>query len=70
MTRLAEEFKKNIKSRLMEVFKYKNIHQVPKITKIVFFFGFQIGTKCCAFESKKFGWIVLGTHRTLLNSLH
>ena len=39
MTRLAEEFKKNIKSRLMEVFKYKNIHQVPKITKIVLNMG-------------------------------
>ena len=39
MTRLAEEFKKNIKPRLMEVFKYKNIHQVPKITKIVLNMG-------------------------------
>ena len=39
MTRLAEEFKKNIKPKLMEVFKYKNIHQVPKITKIVLNMG-------------------------------
>ena len=39
MTRLAEEFKKNIKSKLMEVFKYKNIHQVPRITKIVLNMG-------------------------------
>ena len=39
MTRLAEEFKKNIKTKLMEVFKYKNIHQVPRITKIVLNMG-------------------------------
>ena len=39
MSRLAEEFKKNIKPKLMEVFKYKNIYQVPKITKIVLNMG-------------------------------
>ena len=39
MTRLSEEFKKNIKPKLMEFFKYKNIHQVPKITKIVLNMG-------------------------------
>ena len=39
MPRLAEEFKKNIKPKLMEVFKYKNIHQVPRITKIVLNMG-------------------------------
>jgi len=39
VTRLAEEFKKNIKPKLMDMFKYKNIHQVPKITKIVLNMG-------------------------------
>ena len=39
MTRLAEEFKNNIKPKLMDMFKYKNIHQVPKITKIVLNMG-------------------------------
>tara|TARA_B100001123_G_C15095717_1_gene941473 strand:+ start:238 stop:789 length:552 start_codon:yes stop_codon:yes gene_type:complete len=39
MSRLAEEFKKNIKPKLMEKFKYKNIHQVPKITKIILNMG-------------------------------
>ena len=39
MTRLVEEFKNNIKPKLLEKFKYKNIHQVPKITKIVLNMG-------------------------------
>jgi len=39
MTRLAEEFNKNIKPKLFEKFKYSNIHQVPKITKIVLNMG-------------------------------
>ena len=39
MTRLAAEFKNSIKSRLMEKFQYKNIHQIPKITKIVLNMG-------------------------------
>jgi len=39
MTRLAEEFKNNIKPKLMEKFKYKNIHQIPQITKIVLNMG-------------------------------
>ena len=34
MARLVEEFKKNIKPKLMEKFQYKNIHQVPRIKKI------------------------------------
>ena len=39
MTRLVEEFKSNIKPKLMEKFKYKNIHQIPKITKIILNMG-------------------------------
>ncbi len=39
MTRLAEEFKSNIKPKLMEKFKYQNIHQIPKITKIILNMG-------------------------------
>ena len=39
MSRLAEEFKNNIRPQLMEKFKFKNIHQVPKITKIVLNMG-------------------------------
>ena len=39
MTRLAEEFKNNIKSKLFEKFQYKNKHQIPKITKIVLNMG-------------------------------
>ena len=39
LTRLVEEFKNNIKPKLLEKFKYKNIHQIPKITKIVLNMG-------------------------------
>ena len=39
MTRLVEEFNKNIKPKMMEKFQYKNIHQIPKITKIVLNMG-------------------------------
>ena len=39
MTRLAQEFKTNIKSKMMEKFKYNNIHQIPKIYKIVLNMG-------------------------------
>tara|TARA_B100000579_G_scaffold423216_1_gene426136 strand:+ start:3349 stop:3903 length:555 start_codon:yes stop_codon:yes gene_type:complete len=39
MSRLAEDFKNNIRPQLMEKFKFKNIHQVPKITKIVLNMG-------------------------------
>ena len=39
MARLAEEFKSSIKPKLMEKFKYKNIHQIPKITKIILNMG-------------------------------
>ena len=39
MSRLSEEFKKNIKAKLLEKFKYKNIHQVPAIKKIVLNMG-------------------------------
>ena len=39
MTRLAEEFKNNIKPMLIKKFKYTNDHQVPKITKIVLNMG-------------------------------
>mgnify|MGYP001193854278 CR=1 FL=1 len=39
MARLLEEFNNSIKPQLIEKFKYKNIHQVPKITKIVLNMG-------------------------------
>ena len=39
MTRLSEEFKKVIKPKMMEKFQYNNIHQIPKITKIVLNMG-------------------------------
>jgi len=39
MTRLAEEFKKSIRPKLMEKFQYKNIHQIPKILKIILNMG-------------------------------
>ena len=39
MTRLAEEFKNNIKPKMMEKFKYDNVYQIPKITKIVLNMG-------------------------------
>jgi len=35
MSRLAEEFKNIIKTKMMEKFKYTNVYQIPKITKIV-----------------------------------
>ena len=39
MVRLKERYKKEIISRLVEVFGYKNIMQVPRIEKIVFNIG-------------------------------
>ena len=39
MARLAEEFINKIKPKLIDKFKYKNQHQVPKITKIVLNMG-------------------------------
>ncbi len=39
MNRLLEDFKNTIKPKLMEKFEYKNIHQIPKITKIVLNMG-------------------------------
>ena len=39
MARLSEEFKNNIKTKLIEKFNYKNPHQVPKITKIILNMG-------------------------------
>ena len=39
MARLAEEFNNNIKKKLIDKFKYNNLHQVPKITKIVLNMG-------------------------------
>ena len=39
MARVAEEFKNNIKPKLIEKFKYENVHQVPKISKIVLNMG-------------------------------
>ena len=39
MTRLAEEFKNNIKNKMMETFKYDNQYQIPKISKIVLNMG-------------------------------
>ena len=39
MTRLSEEFKNNIKQKMMDKFQYGNIHQIPKITKIVLNMG-------------------------------
>jgi len=39
VTRLIEEFNNNIKPKLKEKFNYKNIHQIPKITKIILNMG-------------------------------
>ena len=39
MTRLSEEFKNTIKNKLMEKFQYRNIYQIPKISKIVLNMG-------------------------------
>tara|TARA_B100000700_G_scaffold245405_1_gene273871 strand:- start:857 stop:1408 length:552 start_codon:yes stop_codon:yes gene_type:complete len=39
VNRLLEDFKNTIKPKLMEKFEYKNIHQIPKITKIVLNMG-------------------------------
>ena len=39
MSRLAEEFKNNIKKKMMEKFQYSNLHQIPKISKIVLNMG-------------------------------
>ena len=39
MSRLIEEFNKNVKKKMMEKFQYKNIYQIPKIYKIVLNMG-------------------------------
>ena len=39
MTRLAEDFKNNIKQKMMEKFQYNNFYQIPKISKIVLNMG-------------------------------
>ena len=39
MTRLSEEFKNNIKTKMMDKFKYNNIYQIPKLSKIVLNMG-------------------------------
>lgn len=39
MTRLSEEFKNNIKKKMMDKFNYHNVYQIPKITKIVLNMG-------------------------------
>ena len=39
MSRLSEEFKKNIKSKMMEKFEYPNFYQIPKVSKIVLNMG-------------------------------
>ena len=39
MTRLSEEFKNNIKKKMMEKFHYKNFYSIPKVTKIVLNMG-------------------------------
>ena len=39
MTRLSEEFKNSIKQKMMDKFNYNNVHQIPKITKIVLNMG-------------------------------
>ena len=39
MTRLLEEYKKNISSNLMNKFNYKNIHEIPKLKKIILNMG-------------------------------
>lgn len=35
MSRLKEVYNKEIKTKMMEKFKYKNVHQIPKLEKIV-----------------------------------
>ena len=39
MTRLVEEFKNNIKKKMMDKFHYNNLYQIPKITKITLNMG-------------------------------
>jgi large subunit ribosomal protein L5 len=39
MSRLSEEFKNNIKQKMMEKFHYSNVHQIPKLSKIVLNMG-------------------------------
>ncbi len=39
MNRLLEDFNNNIKPKLRDKFEYKNIHQIPKITKIILNMG-------------------------------
>ena len=39
MTRLAEEFKNNIKKKMMDKFHYNNLYQIPKVYKITLNMG-------------------------------
>jgi large subunit ribosomal protein L5 len=39
MARLQEYYKKEVMGRMMKEFKYKNVMQVPKVTKVVLNIG-------------------------------
>ena len=39
MARLAQEYKDTIKNKMMDKFEYNNIHQIPKLSKIVLNMG-------------------------------
>ena len=39
MSRLLEEYKKTISQEMMNIYNYKNIHQIPKLKKIVLNMG-------------------------------
>ena len=39
MSRLSEEFKNTIKNKMMDKFKYNNVYQIPKLSKIVLNMG-------------------------------
>ena len=39
MSRLSEDYKNTIKNKMMEKFHYRNMYQIPKISKIVLNMG-------------------------------
>jgi large subunit ribosomal protein L5 len=57
MTRLSDQYKKDVVPKLMEKFKYKNIHQVPKLEKIV--------VNCCTKDAVTNSKVVEGIKRDL-----
>jgi len=57
MSRLADQYKENIIPKMMDKFSYKNVHQVPKVEKIV--------VNCCTKDAVSNSKVVDGIKKDL-----